>query len=184
MSLLNISLLHESVTERKLTKPSLILDYVRNRVINALNPEGKEESKDGMDCSLCLFDFANNKLEAACANNPIWIARKGSNGYSMEEIKADKIPVGIHDGKTEKPFALNDVILHKGDIIYSLSDGYADQFGGPAGKKFKNKQLQEILLANAGKPMSEQRKILEDAFDSWKGSLEQTDDMLVIAIKV
>ena len=74
--------------------------------------------------------------------------------------------------------------MQKGDILYLFTDGYADQFGGPKGKKFKYKQFQELLLANAPKPMEEQGKLLDETIEAWKGSLEQVDDVLVIGIRV
>ena len=82
------------------------------------------------------------------------------------------------------PFNSHSLNLQKGDTLYLFTDGYADQFGGPKGKKFKYKQFQEMLLANSQKPMAEQQKILEDTLNDWKGNLEQVDDVLVIGIRV
>ncbi|HTB05352.1 MAG TPA: tetratricopeptide repeat protein [Bacteroidia bacterium] len=179
MSLLNISMLNESVVERKITRPDLILNAIRTSVINALNPDGKSETKDGMDCSLAAIDFQNNMLHAACANNPVWIIRDGQ----CTELKPDKMPVGIQDME-QKPFTLKSFELKKGDCIYLFTDGYADQFGGPKGKKFKYVQLQELLVSNAYKPMKDQKSILDAQFESWKYSLEQVDDVLMIGIRV
>jgi hypothetical protein len=98
------------------------------------------------------------------------------------ELAPDKQPIGRFD--RVKPFTTHTVNLRKGDCIYLFTDGYADQFGGAKGKKFKYKQLQEILLANSDKPMAEQGKILEKTFETWMGFLDQIDDVLVIGIRV
>ncbi len=181
MSLLNISLLNEITLQRRITSPDLILNNVRDQIISILNPEGTEtESKDGMDCMLCSFDIKNKQLEFAAANNPLWILKNGRK--EMEEYKPDKQPVGFHS--IYKPFTLQSTSLTKGDIVYSFTDGFADQFGGPKGKKFKYKQLEELLLANAHLPMYEQRNILEKTLVEWQGDLEQIDDVLVIGVRI
>ncbi len=181
MSLLNISLLNEITLQRKITSPDLILNNVREQIIAILNPEGTEtESKDGMDCMLCSFDIKNKQVEFAAANNPLWILKNGTT--EIEEYKPDKQPVGFHS--VYKPFTLQTVPLEKGDIVYSFTDGFADQFGGPKGKKFKYKQLEELILANAHLPMLEQRNIFEKSFVSWQGELEQIDDVLVIGVRI
>ena len=180
MSMVGISHLNESIIEKNLVHPNDILDNMRKGIIASLNPEGsEEESKDGMDCVLCAFDFENMILEFAAANNPLWLVR--NNQFS--EYKADKMPVGKY-GEDMKPFTLQKVDIKKGDIIYMFTDGYADQFGGEKGKKFKYKQLQDLLLANHNKSMEEQKDILETAFEKWRGNLEQVDDILLIGVKI
>jgi phosphoserine phosphatase RsbU/P len=157
------------------------LNNVREQIISILNPEGTEtESKDGMDCLLCSFDLKNKQLEFAAANNPLWVLKNGST--EIEEFRPDKQPVGFHS--VYKPFTLQTTPLEKGDIIYAFTDGFADQFGGPKGKKFKYKQLEELVVANSHLPMSEQKNILEKSFVSWQGELEQIDDVLVIGVRI
>ncbi|MGP8216615.1 MAG: SpoIIE family protein phosphatase [Bacteroidia bacterium] len=183
MSLLNISMFNETVIERKITRPDLALNDIRNNIIKALNPEGSDiESKDGMDCIYCSFDMEHKMLYAACANNPLWIIKQNDR-KTVIEFTPDKMPVGVHYG-IEKPFTLHSEQLAEGDCIYLFSDGYADQFGGPKGKKFKHSQLQEKLLEICDKPLAEQRNILEKTFEGWKGNNEQVDDVLVIGIKI
>jgi sigma-B regulation protein RsbU (phosphoserine phosphatase) len=179
MSMLNISYLNESIIEKGISKPNLILDHIRNSIINSLNPEGStEEAKDGMDCVLCCFDFKKNTLDYAAANNSFYLIRNGT----ITEYAADKMPVGKHS--TMNPFTLRNVELQKNDIVYTFTDGLADQFGGPKGKKFKYKQLEEILLKIHTMPMDDQKRYVDQSFESWKGQLEQIDDVLLIGIRV
>ncbi len=180
MSLLNISMLNESVIERNITRPDLVLNDVRTNIIKALNPKGLDtESKDGMDSVFCTIDMQNKMLHMACANNPVWIIRENS----LAEIHPDKMPVGIQYG-TERPFTLHSQPINTGDCIYLFTDGYADQFGGSKGKKFKYKELKQLILDNCKLTMQEQKTILDKTFESWKGDLEQVDDVLIIGIRI
>ncbi|MEO8762479.1 MAG: SpoIIE family protein phosphatase, partial [Bacteroidia bacterium] len=179
MSLLNISILNEVMIEKKITRVDLILNEARKDIIKSLNPTGSEESKDGMDCILACFDFENLKLEYAAANNAFYIARNNE----LIICKADKMPVG-KSPKDEEPFTLHAVDLQKGDTVYMLTDGLPDQFGGPKGKKYKYKQLEDLLIANNEKPLAEQQEILSSSLNNWKGNLEQVDDILLIGIKI
>ena len=180
MSMVGISRLNESIIEKNLIHPNDILDNMRKGIIASLNPEGsEEESKDGMDCVLCAYDFKNMTMEFAAANNPLWLVRD----KQIIEYKADKMPVGKYHDET-KPFTLQKVDLLKGDIIYTFTDGFADQFGGAKGKKFKYKQLGEFLLSNVDLPMEVQKQKLYDAFESWRGQLEQVDDVCIIGVRI
>ncbi len=180
MSLLSTSFLNEITGERQITRPDLVLNTLRDEIIKALNPEGRlEEGKDGLDGVLCSFDFPNKKLEFACSNNPIWIIRDGQ----LMEFKPDKFPVGMYEGE-RKPFTLQKLDLQKGDMVYLFTDGYADQFGGEKGKKFKYRQLQELLLANAAASLKDQKTALDAKLEQWKGRLEQVDDILIIGMRI
>lgn len=184
MSIVNIASLKEAIVQG-IQSPDLILNETRRLVIENLKNDGSEDGgKDGMDASLLSIDFENNIMNCACANNPIWIIRK-NEGESAEliEIKPDRMPIGKHD-KDATPFKLHTFKLHKGDAIYTLTDGFPDQFGGVNGKKFKTKQLQEILVSISHEPMETQKQKLNSAFDIWKGDLEQVDDVLIIGIKI
>ena len=184
MSLLNITKLSETVNEKKITQPDLVFNQVREDIIKVLNPEGtEEERKDGMDAVLCSFDFENFKLDFACANNPIWIISGEANRTALREYKTNKMPVGMHFGKKTN-FKLESVDLKKGDTIYLFTDGFADQFGGSKGKKFKYLQLKELLLSVQSIPMEEQKLLLFKKLESWKGNLEQVDDILIIGIRI
>lgn len=179
MSLLNISKLGQAVNENKITRPDLILNNIRTEIIKALNTEGSEESKDGMDAVLCKLDLKSMKLQYAAANNSFYIIRNSE----LLTCKADKMPVGKgHDDSIS--FTFNEIELKKGDVIYTFTDGYADQFGGPKGKKFKYKQLEDILMSICLLSMPEQLAILSQKFEDWKAELDQVDDVLIIGVKV
>lgn len=184
MCMLNIACLNEA-TGKNNTSPDKILFETRKSVIEHLSNDGSTGGgKDGMDCSLLCFDFENKRLLFSGANNPAWIIRRSNeHEAALIELKPDKMPVGKHD-KDHEPFTLQELELKKGDLIYTFTDGYADQFGGPKGKKFKYKPLQEILLGFSNTPMSKQKEILENTFNRWKGDLEQVDDVLIIGIKI
>ncbi|MFN8231465.1 MAG: SpoIIE family protein phosphatase [Bacteroidia bacterium] len=197
MSLLNITSLEKAIETE--TTPDKILNTTRKIIIDRLKKDGSEEGgKDGMDCSLLTFDFKNLKLQIAAANNPVWIVRPTVAGvleandntfknfnstFSIYEVKPDKMPVGKHD-KQDVPFTLHEVNLQKGDVIYTLTDGFPDQFGGEKGKKYMIKNLRELIISIAHLPMHEQKQILENTFNNWKGTNEQVDDVSVIGIRV
>jgi serine phosphatase RsbU (regulator of sigma subunit) len=179
MSLLNITKLNDAVKQKHITRPDLILNDVRENIIAALNPPGiVEESKDGMDAILCRLDLQNMKLQYAAANSNFCIIRS----REIINLKADKMPVGKSNDNT--PFTLNEIDLEKGDMIYTFSDGYADQFGGPKGKKFKHRILKEIFLKISELSPETQKIMLERQLEDWMGHLEQVDDVLVIGVRV
>ena len=103
--------------------------------------------------------------------------------YEVIEIKPDKMPVGKHD-KQDTPFTLHEINLLKGDVIYTLTDGFPDQFGGPKGKKYMSKMLRQLLLENAHLPMPEQLQLLNTTFNLWRGDLEQVDDVTIIGVRI
>ena len=178
MSLLNVTSLEKAIEHY--TNPADILNHTRQTIIERLKKDGSEEGgKDGMDCSLLVFDFTNKQLLISAANNPVWIIRENE----LIEIKPDKMPVGKSD-KQDQSFTTHTVELQKGDTIYTLTDGFPDQFGGDKGKKFMSKKLKELLLANVHLPIAQQRELLDSTFKNWVGELEQVDDVTVIGIKM
>jgi serine phosphatase RsbU (regulator of sigma subunit) len=179
MSMLNMNSLKEAVKEN-LTQPADILNYTRKIIINTLANDGSAEGgKDGMDCCMVVYDLPNKKLSFAAANNPVWIVR----GTDVLEYKSDKMPVGKHD-RQDVPFHQHQVELQTGDVVYTLTDGFPDQFGGEKGKKFMSKNLREFLMAHAQLPMQEQKRLLDKTFKDWVGNLEQVDDVTIIGVRV
>jgi tetratricopeptide (TPR) repeat protein len=180
MSMLNISFLNEIVIKRKVYLPHDILNIQRKEIINVLNPPGSsEESKDGMDCILCVYDFDKMLLHFAAANNSLWMVRNGK----LIEYKGDKMPVGKYDEKNEGPFTLHTIAIQKDDIFYTSTDGFADQFG-MTGKKLMKKKFKEELLKIQHLPMSEQQIYLDNFFETWRSGTEQVDDVCVIGVKI
>jgi len=185
MSMLGISLLNEIINEYALTEPALVMSKLRKKVIGSLRQKGVSgEHQDGMDLTLLVIDKKESSLMYSTANHTFYILRKDGQGvFRLLQYKGDKQPVGIY-GEKLKPFSQSEVALQKGDIIYTFSDGYADQFGGPQGKKFKYKQLQEVLLKIAHLPLEEQRERLDQVLVSWQGRMEQVDDIVIVGIKI
>jgi serine phosphatase RsbU (regulator of sigma subunit)/antitoxin component YwqK of YwqJK toxin-antitoxin module len=179
MSIVNIACLDKAIT-KGISSPDMILNETRKLIIENLKNDGSEEGgKDGMDGSLLSFDFKTKTLQYAAANSSVWVI----SGQQVFELEMDRMPIGKHD-KDETPFTLNEFQLQSGDMIYTATDGFVDQFGGTKGKKFKNKQLQDLLLTIAQEPLENQKQKLNTVFDEWKGSLEQIDDVTLIGIKV
>lgn len=179
MSMLGNSFLNEIVVENKIFKADEILNRLRSKIISALEQKGGTQQKDGMDISLCVWNKLDNTLEFAGANNPLWLLR----GKELLEYKADKMPIGTYL-ETEVPFSSTVIPLQQGDIVFLSTDGYADQFGGPKGKKYKYKPLIESLIKHSNLSMEEQKIALETAFNNWKHQHEQVDDVSLIGIKV
>lgn len=174
MSLLNISFLNEAINEMKMQNPGEILNHIRNRLIKNISQDG---AKDGMDGILVKFE--NQKIYYSAANNvPIVV----SKGVANTELPFDKMPVGM--GNKEDSFLTHELKTKTGDMVYFYTDGYADQFGGAKGKKYKYKRLNELLVSISNKDLSEQRTLLQNEILNWKGDLEQVDDVCIIGIRV
>ncbi len=180
MSLIGMGVLNEIVFSKNILDTNDILNELRRIVILAVNPEdATEEGKDGMDLVYFRFHLPTKELQYSAANNSFYMCRKGE----LTEYKPDKMPVGSF-GEYEKPFTQHTIQLEEGDIIYAITDGYADQFGGPKGKKFKYKQFEELLLSICNESMEIQKQKLNDAIENWKGDLEQVDDVTVVGIRI
>ncbi len=187
--------LKRSVREHGLTDPGKILDKTREIVIEEFE-KSEEEVKDGMDIALCSVE--GNILQYAGAHNPLWIIRNEEvletktfertsvavdkeSGCSLITVKADKQPIGKFDNL--QPYTTHTVELQKGDTIYIFSDGFVDQFGGEKGKKFKAVNFRKLLLSIQSESMDKQYQIIDEAFENWRGDLEQIDDVCVIGYR-
>ncbi len=175
MSLLNIGFLSEAINEKEINEPNEVLNYVRERLISSIGVDGQ---KDGMDCILICIDKTTKSISYSAANNaPVLISNN-----EIIDLEKNRMPVG--KGERDESFTLYQLDYSKGDMLYLYTDGYADQFGGPKGKKFKYKALNELLLKHSTLPMEEQRTKIETEFNNWKGDLEQVDDVCMIGIKL
>ena len=178
MSLLNITSLEKAIETH--SQPFDILNATRVTIIDRLKKDGSPEGgKDGMDCSLISFDFKNNMFTYSAANNPIWVVRENQ----IIELVPDKMPVGKHD-RDSVSFNQNEFYLQKNDVVYALTDGMPDQFGGPKGKKFMYKKMKELLISISTEPMEIQKQKLNDTLNDWKGDMEQVDDITIIGVKI
>ncbi len=181
MSIVGNNILNQTILEHKISKPSTILDELNKGVTYTLRQKNEESKvKDGMDIVLLSINFQENIVEFAGANNPLYHIRNGE----LTEIKGDKFPIGIFIGEEVKHFTNHEIQLQKGDTLYLFTDGYADQFGGPKGKKFKYNQFKSTLLQMQHLSIKEQRTYLLNTIKSWQGSNDQVDDILVIGIKL
>lgn len=176
MSIIGSTILNQTVSNPDVNTPADVLSFLNKEITKTLN-----SIKDGMDMALCVINMNKMELQYAGANNPLYIVRQ----KQFIEVKPDKLAIGADtDDAAVKVFTNHTVKLEKGDSIYLFTDGYADQFGGPNGKKFKYKKFQELLIEIQDNNMAEQKHILNYHFEQWKGVLEQVDDILVIGIRV
>jgi serine phosphatase RsbU (regulator of sigma subunit) len=169
--------LNRAIKEFKLTETGKILDKTRELVLETFE-KSVSEVKDGMDISLLCIDSKNKNVYWSGANNPLWYIQDNE----LKEIKADKQPIGKSD--YPKPFTTHQVEYKESTAFYLFTDGLADQFGGPNGKKFKYKQFSDLLIKNNNLAHQQQWEIINKAFLDWKGDLEQVDDICIIGIKL
>lgn len=184
MSMLGIAFLNEIVSEEthdfESCSASLILNDLRDRIKNSLRQTGEDDqTKDGMDMAIIMLNTKTNALQYSGAYSPLYIVRN----KKITEVPADKMPVGVYL-KDNESFTNKKVQLQKGDRLYMFSDGYYDQFGGDAGRKFMKKPFRELIEEISEKPMNEQKEILDIKFNEWSGNTEQADDVLVAGIMI
>lgn len=180
VSIIGNNFLNLGKTNREVNSPADALDFLNQGINKSFNAaSGNEAIRDGMDIALCALDLDRMKLQFAGAKNPLYLLRAGE----LKIFKADKQPIGYMDLDL-KSFTNHVIDLQKGDILYTFSDGFADQFGGESGKKYKYKHFQNFLISIAHLPMEEQKLKLSEEFKRWKGSFEQLDDVLVIGVKI
>lgn len=203
VSLIGTRALNDAVHDEKLTNTNEILDYTTKTVVHAFTDfESGEIIKDGMDIAVCALDYSCQDgvgFQFSGAQNPCWIVRRedeedievnGSkipadmvvNGYKLFELKGDKQPIGYFENS--KPFHRAEGILKEGDRIYLFTDGFADQFGGEKGKKYKYKTLKELILQSQKMNMEDQKDVYHDAFFDWKRDIEQVDDVCLMGVEV
>ena len=180
MSIVGYNGLNQAINEQHLDEPAQILNYLSKSVNQSLRKSERDDYvKDGMDISFCKLNYAKMQIEFAGALNPILIIRNGEQLLT----KGDRIAIGNLD-TDNKSFTNHIIDLEPGDCVYSYSDGYADQFGGPAGKKMKTAVMRQHLVAVSKLPMAEQRRALEQRLSDWQGALDQVDDICIIGVRV
>ncbi|MBU0763304.1 MAG: SpoIIE family protein phosphatase, partial [Bacteroidetes bacterium] len=212
MSMLGIALFNEIVSRTEEPNAGLVLDRLRENVIDSLHQRGRlGEAKDGMDVGLCILDIQSGKMQYAGANSPLYVIKNTVNSVDthgrvylhyndnktnnpdsplqLTEIKPDKMPIGIHERM--ESFKNHEVEINKGDCLYLFSDGFVDQFGGPYGKKFMSLPFKKLIESVSDLPMNEQKNILNRTFDEWKAvpdhdgdTYDQVDDVTVLGMRI
>ncbi|MBK7310459.1 MAG: SpoIIE family protein phosphatase [Sphingobacteriaceae bacterium] len=177
MSMIGSNLLNQIIIERGIIEPNRILSELHKEVRSTLRQTSGVQSHDGMDASVVLMH--KKKLFIASANRPVYIVKNGE----LTELKPDKRSIGGSQAADEITFNVVELEAESEMMLYLFSDGYADQFGGEAGKKFKVKNLSQLLLSIHSKPLNTQKEILDTTFDNWKKHLEQVDDVSLIGIR-
>lgn len=198
LTMLGTTFLNEIIALNENANPAFILDRLREKLIKALSQSNEQtSSKDGMDISLLKCNVRSNEAIWAGAYNPLWVVRKmdaprletsaeltsrSNLGSTLYEIKGDKFPIGIMEEM--KPFTDQYVQLLADDSVYLFSDGFADQFGGESGKKYRTVNFKEKLLEIENVPIEQRDRILEKCFVDWKGTLDQLDDVCIFGIQI
>ena len=195
MSMIGNSLLNEIVIDHRITKPGEILDMLRSGIIKSLSGGGDGQSRDGMDGVICMWDKRKNTLDFAGAYNSLYLYRKGVHNHAVDddsmryfgddlvEFKTDKQPISYFAG-TENPFTTHEIALKEGDTIYTTTDGWPDQFGGPRNKKFGPARVREFIDSMQGTDIKDQGVRINMGIQDWRGSEDQIDDICVIGVKI
>jgi serine phosphatase RsbU (regulator of sigma subunit) len=198
MSMLGVTLLNEQFRTFGVRQPSVILGHLRNKIKELLVQEGAlSDQKDGIDMAIAIIDQEKKELQFSGANMPLFLIREKkqagdvegdlilsleNDDYELYKIKSDKQPIGVHWEETD--FTSHLIKLQDRDSLYIFSDGFVDQYGGKKRKKFKSKKLMKLLLSLQDGSMDIQKKLLEDAFERWRGSNEQIDDVCVMGVRL
>jgi serine phosphatase RsbU (regulator of sigma subunit) len=181
VSMIGNNVLQAGKRDVRIQTPGDMLDFLNVEISAILNSEFVEGNiRDGMDIALCAIDVGKSTLYFSGAQNSAYIIRKGE----LIELKGDRKSIGFVEGEEVHNFANQVFALESGDLIYTCSDGYADQFGGPKDKKFMSKRLKRLLIEIAPLPLVDQQKRVEMEFDEWIGGQEQVDDVLLIGVRI
>jgi phosphoserine phosphatase RsbU/P len=180
MSMLGNTMLNRIVNELGITEPAKILNELRTAVINSMKKNGTDQANGGMDMALCTIDHASGNVHYAGAFNPLCVVRKGD----LIQYNANRMPIGRYEGFEVNPFESQTIKSQPGDWFYIFSDGYTDQFGGPANRKLGSKKFKELLIDVSEYSADIQQEKLISHHNKWKGSQPQIDDMVVIGFQL
>lgn len=181
MSIVGNTLLNQTIKNTEINTPAQALDFLNHELPKNLKAQQKGEIiRDGMDMVMCAINFTKHQLYFSGANNNLYIVRKGN----LIELKGDKQAISGSTDDVKKPFTNHSFQLEKDDSLFLITDGYADQFGGPKGKKFKNKQLEGLFVQISSLSPADQREMLDSKFEEWRGEQEQVDDVTIIGVKI
>ena len=178
MSMIGINTLN-GIIKRGIADTNQILEELDLEIRNTLQQEITGNS-DGMDIALCIHRKEKNMLEYSGAKNPLVYIQNNE----LFHVKGDVRAIGGRKGKKQIPFKKHNIFIESTTVFYVFSDGYSDQFGSGTQGKFMTKKLKELLLEIHQLPMAEQKEVLLNTFKAWKGSAHQTDDVLVMGVKL
>lgn len=178
MSMIGYNLLQEAIETERYQEANLILNFLNEKVNNALK-QRDTQNFDGMDISLIILNKKTNKIKFAGAKNSLIVVSRGE----LSRYQGDRFAIGGFT-KPDHEFSQIEIQLQKDDTIYLLTDGYQDQFGGPNNKKFRRKRLFGLLQHMWDVQMAEQQLTLTATFKAWKEKAEQTDDILIIGLRL
>ncbi len=178
MSMIANELMNQAVIQKKLTDPAEILTSLNKLMIRTLHQKDESNLRDGMDLGLIVVDHNTDTLKFSGAFGSMYLAQKGEVLF----YPGNRHSVGGHLEDVKKTFETTTVAINKGDTIYLNTDGFLDQFGGPDGKKYMKKRFLTLLQDVQKLPLNEQKDVLKSAFNEWKGSLNQVDDVLVAGL--
>jgi PAS domain S-box-containing protein len=180
MSLIGLNFINDIVKNQNIYTPDIVLNRLRDNIITSLKQTNEVgDNKDGMDIALITYDRQTSVLKYAGANNMSIIKR----GEELIELEPDKMPISIFRD-IKKPFTLKTIEVKEGDILYMFTDGYIDQFGGKKGKKFKTINFRKLLMQIESNDLKQHEEEIKTQFHTWKGDLDQVDDVLVLGVKL
>jgi serine phosphatase RsbU (regulator of sigma subunit) len=182
MTMMGHDLLNQAIVDKEIYSPELILTEVDKRVVYNTQHGGEGDTKrnDGMDMSVCVIDRKKHQIQYAGAKSPIFLVRNGN----IKHIKGSPFPIGSSQFKVEKIYEKHSIDYEERDVLYMFSDGYQDQFGGDNKMKFMTKRFRAFLAEISELPFAEQQMRLGDEIDTWRNGQKQTDDQLVLGIKL
>lgn len=179
MSMVGSAALNHIVSDKEFYRADEILNEMNKDIRSALKQE-ETNNRDGMDLSLCVIDRSRRVVEFAGAMNSLYYISQGE----LHQVKGNRFCIGGDQGESERLFTLHEVPYKEDDVFYITSDGYADQFGGEKGKKFRESNLKKLLQEIHSHPMQDQQRKLDETFQNWRGNLEQVDDVCLFGFRV
>lgn len=181
MTLLTSTFFNDIITQKKYDHPVDILNELDKRVSQTLAQRNEQSvSLIGMDLALIRIDFLKKTFTfSAAKSSVIWL-----NNGDLKELLGVRRPIG--DATNYDVYSFNEKTFsyNEGDILYLFSDGYIDQFGGEDNRKFTKKRLKDLIFKIKDKTLTEQKKTISESMKAWMGDFDQTDDMLVIAVRL
>jgi serine phosphatase RsbU (regulator of sigma subunit) len=181
LAAIGCSLLNEVVANHPQKDPAELLGILNTRLTTTLHQQGVSRGAgDGMDIALCRIDLQAREILFAGAMRPLYWLHQGQ----LTVINGDRKPIGGSQHELDRSFTCHRLAFTPGDRIYLFSDGYVDQFGGPDRKRFMSQRLHQLLADHRDLSMPQQAELLERAFDAWKGTEEQVDDVCMLGLAV